>query len=554
MRYLLALIAVVFLATCSQQETPSTPDIVTVNLTPAGGVLEAEWRLPEPVTEFIFYEDPMPYEQRLADWIPAGDGWKFDGGMLTREDGAAFDSFTLNLSPIKAVYDRKYVPVARAGDGGWIVFADALAPLGASHQVSFEGFPEGTLIYGGGVVSGPHDIRDGQTLGIFYAGPAEYVHQDGGVLIAGPEIPESMKTDISASLDEAIEKLTAAWGYAPETPPAVIITAEKDWNGQSWKGGVREEVITFHIRGFDLDDGTGDFSAHIRNIALHEAIHVWNGTLFESAENSEQSWVHEGGAEYIANRLWMSDARFASAVQAALNGCILNLGTASIRETEIASRGSTPYECGHIVHLAAELSALKQHNGNVLDIWKAVYDAAGKERVYDSNTFVTAATAAGGDVFGGIMSLFEAGLDSENVEALVAELNSLGADIVLLDPAAASSGDTKLSFVLLRKLLNGYCQGANGFTQMEDGFHFDTGDRCGDVLNGDPVVATLNGHDLIASSTAAYFAAREACEAGAPLVLTALDGAALAPLACPVQVAALPAIYEVRSAGMFPEL
>lgn len=554
MRCLLAMIAVSIMAACSNPKTSEQPDVVTVHLTPAGDTLTAEWVLPEAVTAFTFFEDPMPYEQRLADWIPEGDGWTFDGGTIARKDGALFGSFVLNLSPVKAIYDRKYVPVARVGDEGWIVFADALAPLGAAHQVSFDGFPEGSLIYGGGVVSGTADVRDGGALGIFYAGPSSNVHRDGGILIAGPEIPDVIKDDLAVNLDTTIAKLTDAWGYAPDVPPAVIITSDTEWNGQSWKGGVREEVITFHLRGFDLTQNSDSFAASMRNTAMHEAVHLWNGALFDSSENAEQSWVHEGAAEYIANRLWMNEATFSASAQKALNGCILSLGAASIRETEIASRGLTPYQCGHVVHLAAELSAVSQTGGDVLGLWKSVFDSAGDARVYDSNTFIRAAVEAGGEPFQQVMDMFDAGLSHENATRLVASLNDLGAEVTPLTPASETPGDPDLSRAVLMRLLSGVCEGGFGFTFMGDHFRFDTGDRCGDTLAGDPQITTLNGMHLIETPVAAYIAARKACGAGEPIRLGRLDGEVLPPLGCPEPMTNLPALYEVRSAGPLPDL
>ncbi|KCZ52777.1 hypothetical protein [Hyphomonas pacifica] len=545
-----------FAAACSKPQpvVPEGVEQLTVTLSPEEERILATWQLPKAATEFSFNEDDMPVSQRESDWTPAGEGWVFDGQTLSREDGSAFQEFSFTLPAASMFYDRYYVPVSKVGKGGWVIFANTLAPAEGDFEVRFDGLPESNVIYGEGEITSPNEPRDGNTLGIFYIGPAENLSMEGGILIAGPEIPDAIRNDISGNLENAVTKLTDAWGYAPEIPPAVIITYDQNWHGQSWKGGVLEEVITFHLRGMDLSGDTSEFTDHLRNTSLHEAIHVWNGTLFESSENSEQSWVHEGAAEYIANRLWMDDATFNAAVQKALNGCILQLGDHSIRGTEIASRGQTPYRCGHVVHLAAELSALKHTGKNVLGVWKDVYDAAGDERVYDSATFVTAAEADGGTPFSDIMNLFNKGLTPENRAALVADLVALGADIVPLTPESETPYETTLSVRVLRDLLIGYCEGGYGFTQTQEGFALETAQRCGDALAGDPLVSRLNGHDLLKTPVAAYFAAREACQAGEPLVLTRPDGPALEPLDCPEGLAALPELYDVRSAGTLPPL
>ena len=545
-----------FAAACSKPQpvAPEGVEQMTVTLSPQEENILATWQLPEAVTEFSFNEGDMPVSEREADWTPQGEGWVFDGQTLSREDGSDFQEFSFTLPAASMFYDRYYVPASKVGKGGWVIFANALAPAEGDFEVRFEGLPESNVIYGAGEITSPDETRDGNTLGIFYVGPAENLSMEGGILIAGPEIPDAIRTDISGNLENAVTKLTDAWEYAPEIPPAVIITYDRNWHGQSWKGGVREEVITFHLRGFDLSDNGSNFAAQLRNTSLHEAVHVWNGTLFESSENSEQSWVHEGAAEYIANRLWMDEDIFNAAVQKALNGCILRLGDHSIRDTEIASWGQTPYRCGHVVHLAAELSALQHTGKNVLGIWKDVYDATGDERVYDSATFVTAAEADGGEPFSDMMTVFNEGLTAQNRAALVAHLNALGADIVPLTPEDETPDETTLSVTVLRELLIDYCDGGYGFTQMPEGFALETAQRCGDALAGDPLVSSLNGQDLLKAPVAVYFAVREACKAGEPLVLTRADGTELEPLACPEGVASLPELYNVRSAGTLPPL
>lgn len=552
-RFLTGLTLMVLVA-CSKPGVAETSEVVTIALAPADAKLQAEWRLPEPVTAFVFHDEDMPTSQRLSDWLPEGDSWTFDGVTLSRTDGAAFNRFTLSLKPISEMHRRKYVPVARIGAGGWVLLSGAFAPQGEAYRFSFEGFPEDALVYGDGKITERDEVREGEGLGIFYAGPPENVTSNGGILIAGPEIPESLRADIAANLSEAVSKLTNAWGYAPDVPPAVIITSDEDWKGQSWKGGVSAEVITFHLRGFELDDISDALREDIRNVSLHEAIHLWNVTLFKSSENAEQSWVQEGGSEYIANRLWMNLEAFNAAAQKSLNGCILELGTASIRETEIASRGQTPYLCGHVVHLAAELASVKAGGGSVLDIWKGVFDATEDTRSYDSATFTTAAEAAGGDDFADVMALFDEGLTHDNRAQLLERLNALGAEIVPLSPEEEMQPDTSLSTTVLKSLLRGYCEGGYSFRKQPGSFQLETGDRCGPVLAGNPEVSALNGRNLAGAPLAVYFAALEACAQKHPIILTRTDGEMLAPLECPAPLAALPELYEVRSAGELPDL
>lgn len=176
-------------------------------------------------------------------------------------------------------------------------------------------------------------------------------------IIAGSDIPAWLVEDISLNLERASNKLVSRFGRTPTPPPTLLVTFAQDWKGRAHKGGVNRDVITMHIRGFSLEKPDSRLLDTIKSIVIHEAVHVWNGTMFRSTENSEQSWVHEGAAEYVSNRLWMDELQMKAAMQKALNACRISLGSTSLKETKTASRGRTPYDCGHLVHVIAEHAA-----------------------------------------------------------------------------------------------------------------------------------------------------------------------------------------------------
>ncbi|MEM1411282.1 MAG: hypothetical protein AAGH19_02910 [Pseudomonadota bacterium] len=529
-------------------------DPLRVTLRSSGDHLLAHFQLPSDATTFEFFEDPMPPAQRAADWHIAGDGWSFDGQRLTRNDGQAFAEFEVEIRPASQLYDRKYVPAAAIGTGGWLVFANTFAPKGADHVIRIAGLPDDHVVVGQGALQPADGQFNGAELGLFYFGPGSYVTASGGLLVAGPEVPAKLRQDIAQHLAEAVSTLEAAWDIKAEPAPVVMITSKQDWNGRSRKGGVLGQTITFHFRGYDLDAMDSQFAANIRNTVLHEAVHIWNGTLYSSSENAEQSWVHEGSAEYIANRLWMDEATFNAAVEKAINGCFLDLGSASVFETEIASRGQTPYLCGHLIHLAAELASVAQDGDDVLSLWRSIYEASEPAREYDSALFLQRAEAIAGDDFMSIFALLEQGLTEADRQTLVARLNALGATIRPMALGESAGGGSAIASKLLLGVLSSHCEGRYGFSRYGAVFQLDTDDRCGEALGGNPSISALNGLPLTGDPVALVQTVRERCADEGTLLLGTENGQSLPALPCPAAVSTLPTPFKVVASGDLPAL
>ncbi len=530
-----------------QQPNP-TLEAVTVTFKVEGSSLIANWELPSPVSAFEFFPEAMPNSQRLEEWSWNQDVWDFDGQQVSRLDGAVFDKFSFELNPATKFYDRKYVPVERVGDRGWAISSQAFAPNGASHRLRFSGLDETFTIYANGRQKSLDAELDGENSGVVYIGPSDQVVSGAATMIAGNNIPDWLVSKVSDDLEKASAKIAKRLNKAPQTPPTVTLSYEANWGSKSYKGGVLKDVITLHLRGFDLSQPDQHFQDFVTNLIIHEAVHVWNGTMFKSMENSEQSWLHEGAAEYIANRLWMNDDEFRAAATSALNSCRMSLGSDSIMLTETASRGRTPYNCGHLVHLIAEQASLKNADADVFNLWRVVFDRAElNERQYDSEMFLSVVDEIAGTPATRPISRLVDGLSGEQIPDFLAELKNIGISVQPLSKNAPGADSFDLSGIVLRKLLLGLCVGGHGYWGMEDHFKLNTEDRCGAELTGEPEVTHLNGHSLIETPVAVYFAAMEACEADAEIVFTTRGGTELQGIACTEPLKALPDLFEITS-------
>lgn len=531
----------------SQQLTPIDDiEIVTVNFEAANEVLIATWQLPEAVVTFEFMPGVVPEVQRLEEWLLVDDSWSFDGQRISKSDGTEFDEFALELTAATKFYDRQYVPVEKVGDKGWAIMSNAFAPHGAPHALKFQDFDETFTIVANGEIKDLDSQLSGADSGIVYFGPSAQVATGAVTVIAGNNIPDWLISKVSGELEGASAKLTERFDRVPMPPPTVQITFDPNWDSRSYKGGVLRDVITVHLRGFDLSEHDERFLKFVTNITVHESVHVWNGTMFKSAENSEQSWLHEGSAEYIANRLWMDENAFRIAATSALNQCRMSLGAKSILLTETASRGRTPYNCGHLIHLIAEQAALKDADLDVLDLWKEIFNRAESgDGEYDSALFLEVVEQSAGSSASQPISRLTEGLTDDQIPAFVSELEEIGISVVPIRRDMDGAETFDLSGAVLRRLLPGLCDGQYGYWTRENSFKLDTGDRCGAALSDDPEVTHFNGHSLIEAPVAVYLAAKSACASNSEITFTTIEGDELVGVACPATLSYLPDLFEI---------
>ncbi|HIG22229.1 hypothetical protein [Henriciella sp.] len=523
-----------------------------VTLTRQGDLLIAAWQLEEPATS-IGLQDWVEADERLRLWTPQGQGWAFDGAALEREDGGAFDRFELQMNQSDKFYDRRYVPVIRVGETGWSVLSKGLSLLGHETFVQAAGLAEGDIFLADNARRTSGESVSTATGGFVYLGPQAHITEDHATVIAGPDIPDWLREKFVADIDAISETLTDRFAEPPAAPPVLIMTY-RDEAGAGFKGSSLGRFITLHIRGFELDPSDDDFMRRMTGLALHETVHVWIGQLYSSSENAEQSWVHEGGAEYISMRAGMDQAQLRADIEEKINQCQRTLVRRPLTATRYGSRGGAPYDCGALVQLVAEAASIKAGNGDILDLWKDVFARAGEDRVFDSSTFRAAASEAGGEAFGRRMELFADGMDAEEWSAFLTGLSEIGIEVELLAPPDPHPDDFQLAAAALGALQRDVCQNQVSIYQREDHYWTNISEHCGGQLPGNPQLRHINGVDLIDAPGAAYAEMRRACSAGEAIGLGQLNGDELAPISCGEWMSNLPALAVVRALPQLPAL
>lgn len=519
-------------------------------LSPAGDALEVSYELCAATRSFAFEAEQAP--QRADGWTPQGEGWRFDGEVLSRQDGAPFSRFTLRLAPDARFWDRSYVAIDRVGTEGWTALLYPLRPSEGELVVRFNGFGDDAVLRGAGLNTAANGAQlrveaDEDEPRFVYVGPTANITEGPITVIAGEDVPEWLRRRVLADFNPMIATLTRRFGRPPLVAPILSITHRPEGANLSWKGGVLDgAVVEIRLRGTALSEGDTGLTQDLTALVAHETLHFWNGG---STQNEEQAWLHEGSAEYLADRLWRDAAAMRQRAAQHLNACLLRDDVKPLDGRDGPVGGRAPYDCGYVLSLAAETSSLRRRHGDGFELWRTVFDSAADGR-YAPHTFLIEATARGGRDFSDFAQSWLTGAPDRRGRSLTQQLAALGVIVRERPPGPAEAFNVRARAVA--PVLASLCNGGWGFTAESDRLHLETGDRCGDALAGDPDIVAVNGVDIINNPAGAHATIRDACARGGALVFQTLAGASLAPVRCSADIEALPTLYEVVSLPRLP--
>ncbi len=509
-----------------------------------------------PAASFALEDYDAP--QRQDGWTPRGDGWRFDGHTLTRADGAAFSSVTFDLSPDSRFVDRRYVVTDRFGVGGWGVFLPAYRAATGETRARFEDFPAGTVLRIEGRTAALR--RDAFTLGddasptaYAYVGPRSYVAGGRVAVIAGDETPAWLRQELLDEINHVVARMTARLGRPPNVAPTIFVGySQEGGHGFNFKGGViGGNVITFDLRGVRLDQSNHELVDNILNVAAHETVHLWNAAVWRPAEEERQPWLQEGGAEYLASRLWEDSDAMREEAQQRLNNCALRSDPHAMDGSQGPVYGQAPYDCGFLVELVAEAGSVRAGKGDIFSLWRTVFEAAGHEP-YTPEAFLREAEARGGEQALTATQILLSRADDPRWNQLAPALSALGIE-TQMRPAGVNEGRVVRGAALM-PILGALCHGSHGF--YDDGnpayITLDTTDHCAAALGGDPRISGVNGVSMMTDPAGAYAVMREACAHGGALTFDQPEGAHLAPIRCTATIGPLPMVFSITALPPLP--
>lgn len=524
----------------TQKETAT----VSIDIQPAGRDLIADWQFDTPKTTLTFSGDTTAPEQRLSDWSLDQRTWAFDGTTLRRKDGAAFDRLRIRLQPSTQFIDRHYIPLSQIGDAGWLLRVNALMPDEDTVNISFSGFPSGTVLLKDAKKSRLSRQSFPDASSVLFIGPSSYLTEGATQIIADPDMPIWASMFMIDQYDAAYKKLSALFGPPSTKNPTLVYSWQSGGALKHTKASVTNGMMVFHFRGYRDDREDVWLKQTLAHQVFHEAVHYWNASTYVSDAGADQPWLHEGLADYLAARLLLSRRAFAETAQDALINCQL-----SIQHEGLLQGTDHPYQCGFLVNLIAETALYAETGETIVDVWQDIFSKSESGR-YSVESFRETVTRR---LSPGSQQLIHDLLDGRAFDTSMLDREALAAIGIKTQIVSNASGG-RLPGWVLEQLLNEHCSGPSGFLPAPDGYYLDTGNHCGFELSGDHKITHVNKVSMLTAPAEAYRSVRRTCRRGGRIEFIAVGEKLLFPVQCGDSLARLPDLFEISALPRLPEL
>ncbi len=525
---------------------------ITILPSPDGTSLSAEFNIGESVSELSF--EPANALQRKNSWTTENSDWQFDGSSISRTDGRPFRRFALHLSIDSRFFNRRYVVVDRIGSDSWTLFVPAFSPADAEAALNFAGFGKLAVVRIGDRTV-PADnaslpIKSDDQL--IYVGSPRHVHAGAASVVAGPEVPAWLRNHVSQVLSNVLSRATERFGVEPDSQPMVYVSSHPDPRGANWKGGAFDDgVMAVRLRGIDLSVPDGELIESIANTMAHEAVHLWIGQHFKSAVNEEQPWLHEGSTEYLADRIRMSPEDIGREAEHSLNACLLSLGDRALDGSRGFVQDKAAYDCGYAINFVSEVGSLEVGGGDIATIWREILNRAG-DIGFTTKDFLSVVDDVAAHRSSTFIERLLSGDGDSRWIGLENDLQRIGIVTSARHPDSRE-GDA-LRSIFLNEILKSRCDGRYGYTTYDTHVEFDTGNRCGDSLDGNPAIVRIGDSHIISQPFESYLYAKSKCDEGADLLLWPVDGANPIRLYCDSPINSLPPLFELVEVPRLPAI
>ncbi|HEX3581156.1 MAG TPA: hypothetical protein VH087_05310, partial [Thermoanaerobaculia bacterium] len=364
-------------------------------------------------------------------------------------------------------------------------------------------------------------IDDGAGEGTFvYYGKVKPVETPYMVAILDPGAPKWLDQKLDSTLPQLFASYARLTGVALEQRPTVLFSFEaaRDRNSTTWKGGTLDGLIQLHVEA-DADSAEDrEMLERFVKFIAHESAHLWNGQMFRPPE-SNQSWMHEGGADAFAWRAVrragiIDDAGLEARLTSDLNACVSSIGSHALDDVEKEGNFGPVYSCGATLAWLTEAAT-----GDLHAFWKSLFRAAdGRGRHYDEALYLSLlkqqervpGTAA-------FIDDFVHHDMPDRAEKIAAAFRAAGVPLRPMPDALPAQQRRAWGEAALVSLMRQDCHGVS-FDRESGRYHLHGNEKCA-TLQSDLVVDRIAGKSIVREGDAAYDAAAANCAAHEPVTL-----------------------------------
>lgn len=295
---------------------------------------------------------------------PRADNLEADYPVLIFTDGSvalfagAFDMFALDRADVATLSREDISAAKRAGANAHVTWTDRAGPV---------------LVHGQRVKTATTD--DGGTYVLF--GQARVREASRVVTVVDPQLPEWITASIERFSPQVADHYAARLGKGQTDRPTIMAS----WYGPtenivSYGGSVLPGLIVMSFEGKVLLSQQDNVLVENRWFIAHEVAHFWLGQTVQ-AENPDESWMMEGGADLMAVRATKAlDLSFddLAMLQKEVDDCV-RLGVKPVAGAGQRGEHRSYYACGAVLALAAEGLQRRRTGGDWFDFLKPLIDA-----------------------------------------------------------------------------------------------------------------------------------------------------------------------------------
>ena len=382
------------------------------------GLFRVEYSFATPQSAMIFSRSRNDY--RSESWHPLDPGVRLE--RLNGFDALIFETPTLGASfNVRARPEIRYLEYSHFvsfSDGGLALFTGqfellpvvareaALALNGDLSRWNGEQPLLGVRVQsdrpmirrGERIRSGDVEISTGGGAFIYF-GDSQLEASESYVGIMDQELPAWIRETFPDTLAFLFSQLEQGWGFALEQPAALLFAYEGNENpGFSNKGGVLDRQLIMQSSGQQLDQDDDYVRPYLMWFFAHEASHLFQFSRGPQLSDNRDSWIHEGAANAMANRILFEQtpenhAYWRYATARAWSGCIASLENGPLRGAALRGEFQAYYDCGEFMALMTDAMLPEL---TLYDFWNEMLtDAEMSDNAYNATTYFSTLSRLG---------------------------------------------------------------------------------------------------------------------------------------------------------------
>ena len=367
------------------------------------------YRLDKPAEQIVFLRNPD--RSRTTRWLPQDSDIEiaYDDAshqeVVRSQSGKPLTTVTFLLTPTYKHLGKDYAPFSPFSDGGnashtgrLFACANTCSEEDNEWHLTLTVPSDEHIVLNGKVAQKSVswiDNNDGRNV---YVGKQQPIITENVVALIDAGLPESIKV----SLEEDIPKIMAFFSHSLNSlkgEKPMLLASYANVDDHSTQGGTLPNQIFMHWNRQDLDEQANNrnFINQTLWFFAHEVAHLYQpGNTDGVSENNEQSWLHEGNADYFAalamNFLYEDTSSYVeNRTIRAFESCIEGLEQTTLANAYKTGHFNLYYSCGMIMHRAIDNVVQQKTFGeeSLFTVWQRLQKAVSKGMPPGTTTFLT---------------------------------------------------------------------------------------------------------------------------------------------------------------------